>query len=754
MKKYILILPFILICEAVFAQKPAVWIISDGGYKMNDPDDISAIAGYLLMSNQFDTRAVVLGSSVLSKNKNKINQQKWAEDTFGKAYSADLFNLNKYIGGYKENIRFLESSIKGCGENFDWQKNYDLKNFPSISALYKEVLSNKELLNILCFGPLTEQAIFVNYCIRIKKEKLLSKVRFISHWTNSNYHVGSLENPEHTHNCFGDPIACDYMKQMAKNGTIKFYECGGIGQYGIVEGAPKGERYYNQFKISNLGKIFAEGKFVRERVDDSDCATYLVLLGNNGVSLNDISNNGLNSPDTELRNEKSFFLHSKETRDELLRRSNAAAGINPNVVYKDVIVPEHGMADAHTFVKGDTLFVICGHDESWDGKGSFRMDRWEIWSTVDLKTWKYHHSIYPSQTYIGDNPNCWAGDICERNGKYYWFFSNRNIDTGVMCADKIDGVYKDILGKPLLPKGIVPVHPYDPAIYHENGVYTICFGAGTYYMATLANDMKSLSTMPKAVSVVDDKGNKLATSDKSTIIKRNGWYYLIYGHRYAMSKNLYGPYLFKGNFLNGGHTSLFQWHGQWYVLQENHDISAFFRGISLKPVFFNEDGTIIIPPSDRMYPGPGRSWNFTRSTMGWKALKGTTVCRDENNSLSGDINDSKALIVSAPWLCTISKDCKEIRVTIKNRSYANKMRIALFTRDSGKDFWTSFTNPVDWDNQEWVTQIIEPNSDRFITYKIPFSKFTKINQQIMQVALQPLFDTYNGHWEIKNITIQ
>ncbi|MFI3270359.1 MAG: hypothetical protein SNJ09_06115, partial [Rikenellaceae bacterium] len=41
---------------SVLAQKPAVWLISDGGEQINDPDDISAVAGYLLMSNHFDTR--------------------------------------------------------------------------------------------------------------------------------------------------------------------------------------------------------------------------------------------------------------------------------------------------------------------------------------------------------------------------------------------------------------------------------------------------------------------------------------------------------------------------------------------------------------------------------------------------------------------------------------------------------------------------------------------------------------------------
>ena len=140
-------------------------------------------------------------------------------------------------------------------------------------------------------------------------------------------------------------------------------------------------------------------------------------------------------------------------RNELLRRSNAAAGFDPAAVSIDVIVPEHGMADPHAWVENDTLWIGCGHDQSWDPKGSFPMDRWEIWYSTDLRTYKYKRSILPKDTYIGDQPNCWAGDIFKRNNKFYWFFSNRNINTGVMEANRIDGEYKDLLGKPLLPGG-------------------------------------------------------------------------------------------------------------------------------------------------------------------------------------------------------------------------------------------------------------------------------------------------------------
>ncbi|WP_109831042.1 nucleoside hydrolase-like domain-containing protein [Reichenbachiella versicolor] len=326
MMKRLVTICFMLVVLVANAQKPKVWVISDGGDGINDPDDISAIASYLLMSNLFDTRAIVMASTVHAWNKETSDQGIWASEFFGKAYSSDLPNLKKHIGGYQSDFRFIESSIKGQGNNFDPKEDVNLKDYPSILALYKEVKKSKEIINVLCWGPLTEQALFVKYCLDQNKHNVLSKVRFISHWSSSNYHTGTMENPELTHNCVGDPIACDYMKVQALNGLIKFYECGAIGQFGIVENAQKGSDYYDQFKASHLGKIFAEGKFKKERVDDSDCATYWVLIGDYGVSLDDLAGNGLNMPEVEKRNEEAFASHAELIRHEILRRSNAAAG--------------------------------------------------------------------------------------------------------------------------------------------------------------------------------------------------------------------------------------------------------------------------------------------------------------------------------------------------------------------------------------------------------------------------------------------
>ncbi len=119
-------------------------------------------------------------------------------------------------------------------------------------------------------------------------------------------HQGTPEHPERVANCQEDAAACRYMKSMAHAGKIAYYECGAIGQHGIVSGSPKGKEYFDQFRTSRLGTLFVEGKYVNNCVDHSDSATYWVLLGEYGVSLQDIGGDGTNLPKVEKANETKF----------------------------------------------------------------------------------------------------------------------------------------------------------------------------------------------------------------------------------------------------------------------------------------------------------------------------------------------------------------------------------------------------------------------------------------------------------------
>ena len=337
--KAILTTCLILMTLVAVQARPKVWIYTDMSDKtlpgpnkegtINDPDDISAMAGYLLMANEFETLGVVVASTHRSQHRTTPDQAAWANRIFGDAYRAEVGNLNRQLEGYPTDIRFTQSCIKESAERYDPSRVYtSLDDYPTVRSLLDAAvaLPEGELINVLCWGSLTEPAILVNHCLATGREPVLKKLRFIAHWTDSSGHQGSMEHPEDVSNCREDAKACAYLKEMARERKITYHECGATGQHGIVSGSPKGGGYFDPFRASRLGTLFVEGKYVFNGVDHSDSATYWVLLGNWGVSLDDSAPDGTNPPEVEKANERKFEAWSKRIHDELLRRSNAAAG--------------------------------------------------------------------------------------------------------------------------------------------------------------------------------------------------------------------------------------------------------------------------------------------------------------------------------------------------------------------------------------------------------------------------------------------
>jgi hypothetical protein len=296
---------------------------------VNDPDDISAMAGYLLLANEFDTRGIVVASTHRPEHATTPDQAAWADRTFGTAYRAEVANLNARLGGgFPADISFIQSSLTPTSERYDPKKKYTtLDAYPTVRALFDEAAraADGTLINVLIWGSTTEPAILVNHCLTTNRGDILKRLRFIAHWTNSPLHQGTPEHPEHVANCREDAAACAYLKSVAVTGRIDYRECGAIGQSGIVNASPRSEGYYDQFKISRLGRLFAEGKFVFKGVDHSDSATYWVLLGTMGVTLADIPADGTNTAAREQANEDKFRAKSRDLHEELLRRARAAA---------------------------------------------------------------------------------------------------------------------------------------------------------------------------------------------------------------------------------------------------------------------------------------------------------------------------------------------------------------------------------------------------------------------------------------------
>lgn len=277
------------------------------------------------------------------------------------------------------------------------------------------------------------------------------------------------------------------------------------------------------------------------------------------------------------------------------------------------IVPNRGLNDPHIHIFNDTAYVYASHDKSADNR-QFIMEDWWVWSSPDLVNWKLKSVLRPEETYLGRPfTGCWATDVGRRNGKYYWYFSEKNQQAGVVVGDTPTGPWQDPLGRPLLTSDLTPTDEYDMAIFEEEGEHYIIFGVWEYYIARLSDDMISLAEDPKPLVIHDAAGpyGKGKTDDKPFVHKYGDRYYLSWGCFYAMADNLYGPYQYIGTvinadsfaegyaaptwphgFLQGRHGSFFEWHNQWYYAY--CDISQtgnrYFRDTFISYIHYKKNG--------------------------------------------------------------------------------------------------------------------------------------------------------------------
>nr|WP_319509484.1 family 43 glycosylhydrolase [uncultured Draconibacterium sp.] len=288
------------------------------------------------------------------------------------------------------------------------------------------------------------------------------------------------------------------------------------------------------------------------------------------------------------------------------------------------IIPNKGANDPHIRIIDGKAYLSASHDKAKGNQG-FTMEDWWLWSSDDLVNWKLEYTLKPEETYIGKPFNqCWATDIVKRNGKFYWYFSEGNQQTGVVVADSPSGPWKDPLGKPLLSSEMTPTHEYDMGIVQdETGEYYIVFGVWDYYIAKLNEDMISLAEKPRKIAInnphgpynLDGKNKEKPTDDKPFIHFYNGKFYLSWGCFYAMADNVYGPYDYKGSiieqesfapgydaptwptgFRQGRHGSFFQWHNQTYFAY--CDISQtgnrYFRDTFISYVHYKKNGEMAL----------------------------------------------------------------------------------------------------------------------------------------------------------------
>lgn len=276
------------------------------------------------------------------------------------------------------------------------------------------------------------------------------------------------------------------------------------------------------------------------------------------------------------------------------------------------IVTHKYTADPAAFVYRDTLFIFTGQDAK-GGQTGYNIPNWCCFATTDMKHfWEYNTPLKASDFTWATQNAAWAGQVVEKNGKFYWYTSSNTTGIGVAIADRPEGTYKDALGRALLTNTNSPglSHSWrtiDPSVFiDDDGQAWLFWGNGACWVCKLNPDMISFDTT-YGTKIVSVTGNMdFSFTEAPWVHKKDGLYYLSYAAgfperiEYAVATNPAGPYTYKGILneiagnSNTNHQAIVEFKNNWYFVYHNGGIQtdggSFSRSVCIDKLEFDENG--------------------------------------------------------------------------------------------------------------------------------------------------------------------
>ncbi len=246
----------------------------------------------------------------------------------------------------------------------------------------------------------------------------------------------------------------------------------------------------------------------------------------------------------------------------------------------------------------------------------------DAFSSKDLVNWTKHERVLTNKEITWAWQAMWAPSVVENNGKYYFFFGANDIQSnkehggiGVAVADKPEGPFKDLLGKPLIAKIVNGAQPIDQFAYKDSdGQWYLFYGGwGHCNVAKLAPDFKSLVPFENGEMFREVTPENYV--EGPFMLKRNGKYYFMwseggwggpdYSVAYAIADSPLGPWKRIGKILQqdpeiatgAGHHSVIKGKGkdEYYIIYHRRplgDNGRDHRVTCIDKLIFEKDGTI------------------------------------------------------------------------------------------------------------------------------------------------------------------
>jgi beta-xylosidase len=246
----------------------------------------------------------------------------------------------------------------------------------------------------------------------------------------------------------------------------------------------------------------------------------------------------------------------------------------------------------------------------------------DAFSSKDLVNWTKHERILDTASVKWAKRAVWAPAVVEKNGKYYIFFGANDIQNdqeyggiGVAVADRPQGPFKDLLGRPLIDKFHNGAQPIDQFVFKDkDGAWYIFYGGWRHCNVARLND-----TFTGLIPFADGTTFKEITPEGYVegpfMFIRNGKYYFMwseggwtgpdYSVAYAIADSPFGPFKRISKILQqdpaiatgAGHHSILNVPGtnDWYIVYHRRPLSethADHRATCIDRMYFDEQGLI------------------------------------------------------------------------------------------------------------------------------------------------------------------
>ncbi|WP_416149940.1 glycoside hydrolase family 43 protein [Salipaludibacillus sp. HK11] len=302
-------------------------------------------------------------------------------------------------------------------------------------------------------------------------------------------------------------------------------------------------------------------------------------------------------------------------------------------------------ADPSAHVFEGKIYIYPSHDLDHDGPSNdngdqYAMEDYHVLSMNDFNSECVDHGeVLHAKDIPWVKKQLWAPDAAFKNNTYYLFFPAKDKDDifriGVATSSSPAG--------PFTPQAnyIQGSFSIDPAVFVDDDNKAYLYAGGLWggqlekwqtgsfnlnaddpdkggpalgpVIAELSEDMTSFKEAPKEISIIDENGNPILAGDEDKRFFEGAWvhkyndnYYLSYSTGtthyivYAMSKNPYGPFVYKGRILEPvegwtTHHSIVEFEEKWYLFYHDCSLSGGVdhkRSVKYSELKYNDDGTI------------------------------------------------------------------------------------------------------------------------------------------------------------------